>query len=73
MELFGYATLRELSMNSYEIAGGKDIATHNEINVGHDVSAGKIQIRYLEIMSTSTFLGHKTAPSMCTQDFVNTA
>ena len=59
-------------MNTYDIAGGRNIGTNNDINAINSISATRKSKGYcLESTSTSTFTGNILAPNIYTKTEVN--
>ena len=64
--------ITHLLMHNYDIAGGRNIDTNNDINAISDINATRKSKGYcLEITSTSTFTRNLLAPNMYTQTEVN--
>ena len=61
-----------LLMHNYDIGGGRNIGTINDLNAINDINATRKSKGYcLEITSTSTFTRNLLAPNMYTQTEVN--
>ena len=61
-----------LLMDNYDIAGGRNIGTNNDINAINSISATRKSKGYcLESTSTSTFTGNILAPNIYTKTEVN--
>ena len=63
----GFNMYRHILLNSYAIAGGRNMGAHNNVRVVNEIVANnKLKRRYLEISQTSSFTRDITAPNMYT-------